>query len=103
MLFGFDSKLVPQCTYPSCTGPIECPAFDSSLINALVIDSVAPKPPSCYAGVDAEAHAILCCQLTGQDGVREPFAGCAVLVSVHRVGFFWGVGVSVLGFCCVDW
>lgn len=34
-------------TYPSWTGPIECLALDSSVINALVIDSVAPKPPSC--------------------------------------------------------
>lgn len=36
-------------TYPSWTGPIAFPALtDSSDIKALVIDSVAPSPPSCY-------------------------------------------------------
>lgn len=50
-VYGF-SVYVWVCsmnTYPSWTGPIGCAAvLDSSLINALVIDSVAPKPPSCY-------------------------------------------------------
>lgn len=40
--------LYMEYTYPSWTGPIALPALDSSAINALVIDSVAPRPPSCY-------------------------------------------------------
>lgn len=36
-------------TYPSCTGPaLVCRAMESSLINALVMDSVELRPPSCY-------------------------------------------------------
>lgn len=37
-----------KSTYPSCTGPMAFPVRDSSVINALVIDSVGFKPPSCY-------------------------------------------------------
>lgn len=40
--------LYVEYTYPSWTGPIALPALDSSAINARVIDSVAPRPPSCY-------------------------------------------------------
>lgn len=40
--------LYMEYTYPSWTGPIALPALDSSAINARVIDSVAPRPPSCY-------------------------------------------------------
>lgn len=47
--FWFYVWVCSMNTYPSWTGPIGCAAvLDSSLINALVIDSVAPKPPSCY-------------------------------------------------------
>lgn len=49
MVYDSFSKKNKITTYPSCTGPIALPALiDSSDIKALVIDSVAPSPPSCY-------------------------------------------------------
>lgn len=56
LFMSFASEIMASCdfilcsmyTYPSWTVPIECAPLDSSVINALVIDSVAPKPPSCY-------------------------------------------------------
>lgn len=52
-------------TYPSCTGPaLVCRAMESSLINALVMDSVELRPPSCYKrGISKYPPSLICPQL----------------------------------------
>lgn len=52
-------------TYPSCTGPaLVCRAMESSLINALVMDSVELRPPSCYKrGISKYPPSLHCPQL----------------------------------------